>query len=127
MTGKKILILACGVLSVQCLSAGYALSNCADKIQHIQTQLDYAVKNNNAGEIDGLKKALNATAKNCDDSKLDTQHQQKVEEKQRKLEERQSELDAAKANGNEEKIDKLTKKRDRAQNELDEAKQQLDH
>lgn len=127
MTGKKILILSCGVLSVQCLSAEYALSNCADKIQHIQTQLDYAVKNNNAGEIDGLKKALNATAKNCDDSKLDTQHQQKVEEKQRKLEERQSELDAAKANGNEEKIDKLTKKRDRAQNELDEAKQQLDH
>lgn len=109
-------------------SSAYAestLKGCAAKKHRIETQLEYARKYNNNGQIKGLEKALQDNIKNCDDEKLVSERKQKIEEKMKKVSEREGELNEAKAKGDQNKIARKKEKLEKAKQELKDAQDEL--
>lgn len=99
-------------------TSAFALSPCQEKEQDIQREISYAEKHHNQNRIDGLNKALSEVKAHCSDSKLKTDHQQKIAKQREEISERQRDLREAKQKGDAEKISKRQRKLDEAQQEL---------
>ncbi|MWP62961.1 DUF1090 domain-containing protein [Gilliamella sp. Pas-s25] len=105
---------------------------CESKKQTIETQIDYAKKNNNSHQVQGLEKALHDVNNYCSNDELETKYKLKVIEKTKKLAEKNKELtEKNKAfvkhnrKSDQEKIAKLKTKLSEAEQELVQAKQNL--
>ena len=119
------LILPIAFFSFSSAYAESTLKGCAAKKHSIETQLEYARKYNNNGQIKGLEKALQDNIKNCDDEKLASERKQKIEEKMKKVSEREGELEDAKAKGDQKKIARKKEKLEKAKQELKDARDEL--
>lgn len=98
---------------------------CESKKQSIEKQIDYAKKNNNSHQIQGLEKALREVNEHCSNDDLEAKYKKKINEKSNKVAERTKELEQARAKGNKQKIIKQQTKLADAEMELDEAKTKL--
>ncbi|MCO6537992.1 MAG: DUF1090 domain-containing protein [Gilliamella sp.] len=98
---------------------------CESKKQSIEKQIDYAKKNNNSHQIQGLEKALREVNEHCSNDDLEAKYKKKINEKSNKVAERTKELEQARAKGNKQKIIKQQTKLSDAKMELDEAKTKL--
>ncbi|WP_085246648.1 DUF1090 domain-containing protein [Gilliamella mensalis] len=98
---------------------------CESKKQTIETQIDYAKKNNNSHQVQGLEKALHDINNYCSNDKLEEKYNKKIQEKTDKVVKRTQKLNQAKTKGNEHKIAKQQAKLADAEKELNEAKAEL--
>ncbi|OCG63848.1 DUF1090 domain-containing protein [Gilliamella sp. GillExp13] len=102
---------------------------CESKKQAIEKQIDYAKKNNNSHQIQGLEKALRNLNKHCSNDDLEAKYKKEINEKSNKVAERTKELEQAKSKAkdkdNEQKIVKQQTKLADAEKELNEAKSKL--
>ena len=108
---------------------------CESKKQAIEKQIDYAKKNNNSHQIQGLEKALRNVNKHCSNDDLEAKYKKEINEKSNKVAERTKELEQAKSKAkdkdkdkdkdNEQKIVKQQTKLADAEKELNEAKTKL--
>ncbi|MWN06426.1 DUF1090 domain-containing protein [Gilliamella sp. Pas-s95] len=98
---------------------------CESKKQTIETQIDYAKKNNNSHQVQGLEKALHDVNNYCSNDELEEKYNKKIQEKTDKVVERTQELNQAKTKGDEHKIAKQQVKLADAEKELNEAKAEL--
>lgn len=102
---------------------------CESKKQAIEKQIDYAKKNNNFHQIQGLEKALRNLNKHCSNDDLEAKYKKEINEKSNKVAERTKELEQAKSKAkdkdNEQKIVKQQTKLADAEKELNEAKSKL--
>jgi hypothetical protein len=107
------------LLALTSLSASaFASSPCQEKEQSIQREISYAEKHHNQNRIDGLNKALQEVRAHCSDSKVRSDHQQKIARQKAEVAERQRDLSEAKQKGNADKISKRERKLNEAQQEL---------
>lgn len=106
-------------VSLFALSTGsYATSLCQEKEQNILKEISYAEKHQNQNRINGLNKALSEVRKNCSDSQLRTEHQQKIAKQKDEVAQRKRDLAEAKQKGDADKISKRERKLSEAQEEL---------
>ncbi|UQZ90774.1 DUF1090 domain-containing protein [Deltaproteobacteria bacterium Smac51] len=122
---KLILALAALVLILP-LSPALAEGGCKIKEAEIEKQLAIARDAGNAGQIAGLEEALEQTRRHCDDARLETKIDMKVQEKELKVKQRELDLEEAKAKGDKDKIAEREEKLRKAQAELEEAKAKRD-
>ncbi|WP_295732529.1 DUF1090 domain-containing protein [uncultured Bartonella sp.] len=120
------LILPIAFFSFSSAYAESTLKGCAAKKHSIETQLEYARKYNNNGQIKGLEKALQDNIKNCDDEKLASERKQKIKEKMKKVSERERELNDAKLKGDQKKLSRKAAKVEKAKQELSDAQDELE-
>jgi competence protein ComGC len=102
-----------------------AQTGCAAKKQEIERQIDYAKAHGNQHRVNGLETALSEVNRNCTESSLRKDREDKIQEKERKVAERTEELKEARETGNQEKIGKKSKKLEEAKAELAEARAAL--
>lgn len=102
-----------------------AQTGCAAKKQEIERQISYAKAHNNQHRVNGLETALSEVNRNCTDSSLRRDREDKIQEKERKVAKRTEELKEARETGNPEKIGKKSKKLEEAKAELAEARAAL--
>lgn len=100
-------------------------TTCASKKQAIETQIDYAKKNNNTHRVQGLEKALSDVNAYCTNDSLEAKYKERVQEKTNKVAEREQELAEAKAKGDMKKIAKQEAKLQENKAELSEAQTKL--
>ncbi|MFQ0993725.1 DUF1090 domain-containing protein [Gilliamella sp. BG2] len=104
---------------------------CESKKQAIEKQIDYAKKNNNSHQIQGLEKSLRNLNKHCSNDDLEAKYKKEINEKSNKVAERTKELEQAKSKSkakdkdNEQKIVKQQTKLADAEKELNKAKTKL--
>ncbi|OCG23221.1 hypothetical protein A9G11_06375 [Gilliamella sp. wkB108] len=98
---------------------------CSSKQQAIETQIQYAKKNNETSRVQGLEKALHQVTTFCTNDKLEARYKLDIHEKTMKVAERQKELAEAQAKGNQQKIAKQDLKLRDAEKELSDAQAKL--
>lgn len=121
-------------LSIYCIAfmlgsnlvfANQQIKLCEIKKQTIQTQIEYAKKDNNQDKIDGLKTALKNLENNCSSEFIYQKNKNEVEKKRLKVREREVDLKEAQAKGDKNKISKQQQKLQQAKTELQQAKIEL--
>ncbi|SPP31783.1 hypothetical protein ARAF_1441 [Arsenophonus endosymbiont of Aleurodicus floccissimus] len=101
------------------------INMCKIKKQTIQTQIEYAKKDNNQDKIDGLKTALKNLENNCSSEFIYQKNKNEVEKKRLKVREREVDLKEAQAKGDKNKISKQQQKLQQAKIELYKAEEIL--
>ncbi|MBM7062327.1 DUF1090 domain-containing protein [Pseudomonas sp. UL073] len=117
------LLASCTALALPSFAAEAV--GCAAKRAELQTQIEAARAQGNAGRLSGLQTALSQVEQHCDDATLQKSREEKVLEAQHEVAQREADLRKAMNQGDQTKIDKRKTKLAEAREELRAAQEEL--